>query len=63
MHDEECSGRPSIIMGDLVKECITENRRFTITGLSSHFLEISHSLLHKTVMEHKNTKQRAWSQH
>ena len=40
VHDEEHSGRPSIIMDDLVElvwECIMENHRFTITELSSNF--------------------------
>ena len=55
VHDEERSGRPSIITDDLVKlvpERIMENRRFTITELSSHFLQISHSLVQKIVTEH-----------
>ena len=54
MHDEHC-GRPSFITDDLVElvqECIMENRRFTITELSSHFPQISRPLLHKTVTEH-----------
>ena len=40
MHDEEHSGRPSIITDillELVQECNIENRRFTIVELSSHF--------------------------
>jgi transposase len=40
VHDEKRSGRPSIITDDLVelvRECIMENLRFTITELSSHF--------------------------
>ncbi|KAJ4427319.1 hypothetical protein ANN_24939 [Periplaneta americana] len=40
VHDEERSGRPSLINDDhvkLVRQCIMENRRFTITELSSHF--------------------------
>ncbi|XP_069680131.1 histone-lysine N-methyltransferase SETMAR-like isoform X2 [Periplaneta americana] len=50
--DEERSGRPSLINDDrvkLVRQCIMENRRFTITELSSHFLQISRSLLHEIV--------------
>ena len=38
MHDEEHSGRPSVITDDLlelVRERIMENRRFTVTELSS----------------------------
>ena len=37
---EECGGRPSIIMDNLVElvwECIMENHRFAIMELSSHF--------------------------
>ena len=40
VHDEERSGRPSIITNDLVElvpESIMENRHFTITELNSHF--------------------------
>ncbi|KAJ4440986.1 hypothetical protein ANN_10835 [Periplaneta americana] len=55
VHDEECSGRPSLINDDcveLVRQCILENRRFTITELSSHFPQISRSLLHEIVTKH-----------
>ena len=50
MHDEERSGRPSIITDDLVEfvqECIMENHRFTITELSSHFLLLVAQNYHK----------------
>ncbi|KAJ4427207.1 hypothetical protein ANN_24824 [Periplaneta americana] len=43
-HPEKRSGRPSLINDDrveLVRQCIMENRRFTITELSSHFPQIS----------------------
>ena len=51
-----------------------EYGRFTITELSSHFPQIFHSLLQKSVVQncapggcqsnwHQNTKQSAWSQH
>ena len=82
VHDDECSRRPSIITDDLVElvqECIMENRCFTIMELSSHFLQISCSLLQKLLRStccsencvpggcqnnwHQNTKQRAWSLH
>ncbi|KAJ4441014.1 hypothetical protein ANN_10863 [Periplaneta americana] len=46
VHDEERSGRTSLINSDrveLVRQCIMENRRFTITELSSHFPQISRS--------------------
>ncbi|KAJ4442497.1 hypothetical protein ANN_04084 [Periplaneta americana] len=55
VHDEERSGRPSLINDDrveLVRQCLKENRRFTITELSSHFPQISRSLLHEIVTKH-----------
>ncbi|PNF17893.1 hypothetical protein B7P43_G02234 [Cryptotermes secundus] len=55
VHDEKRSGRPSIITDDLVelvRECIMENRRVTITELGSHVPQISPSLLHEIVTEH-----------
>ncbi|KAJ4448384.1 hypothetical protein ANN_10400 [Periplaneta americana] len=55
VHDEERSGRTSLINDDrvkLVRQCIMENRRFTITELSSHFPQISRSLLHEIVTKH-----------
>ena len=82
MHDEERSRRPFIITDDLaelVRERFMENRCFPIKELSSHFPQISQSLLHKIVTEHcclencapgryqsnwhQKTKQSAWSQH
>ncbi|KAJ4431874.1 hypothetical protein ANN_20480 [Periplaneta americana] len=53
------SGRPSLINDDrvgLVRQCIMENRRFTITELSSHFPQISRSLLHEIVTKHLCSK-------
>ncbi|GFV72655.1 hypothetical protein TNCV_411741 [Trichonephila clavipes] len=44
VQDEECSGRPSLISVDLfelVRQSVMENRRFTITELSSRFRKIS----------------------
>ncbi|KAJ4435475.1 hypothetical protein ANN_18091 [Periplaneta americana] len=55
VHDEERSGQPSLINDDrveLVRQCIMGNRRFTITKLSSHFPQISRSLLHEIVTKH-----------
>ncbi|KAJ4440405.1 hypothetical protein ANN_08546 [Periplaneta americana] len=54
VHDEERSGRPSLINDrvELVRQCIMENRRFTITELSSHFPQIWRSLLHEIVTKH-----------
>ena len=54
MHDDPQSGRPSVVNEDLVRaveEKIRENRRFTITSLSSHFSQISQSLLHEIVSD------------
>ena len=55
VHDEERSGRPFVINDDLVelvRQRIMEDRRFTITELSSHFPQISRSLLHEIVTKH-----------
>ncbi|KAJ4436753.1 hypothetical protein ANN_16885 [Periplaneta americana] len=55
VHDEERSGRPSLINDDrveLVRQCIMENHRFTITEPSSHFPHMSRSLLHEIVTKH-----------
>ncbi|KAJ4451550.1 hypothetical protein ANN_03016, partial [Periplaneta americana] len=55
VHDEERSARPSLFNDDrveLVRQCIMENHRFTITELSSHFPQISRSLLHEIVTKH-----------
>ncbi|KAJ4437194.1 hypothetical protein ANN_17329 [Periplaneta americana] len=40
------------LTSSLVRQCIMENRRFTITELSSHFPQISRSLLHEIVIKH-----------
>ena len=48
------SGHPSLITGDLVelmRQRIVENRRFTITELSSLFPQISRSVLHEIVTQ------------
>ena len=63
VHDEERSVRPSIITDDLVKlvwERIMENRRFTITELSSHYPQISRYFLHEIAMEHLFRKLFRW---
>jgi histone-lysine N-methyltransferase SETMAR len=55
VHYDDRSGCPSLVTADLldqVNEKIRENRRFTVSELSTHFLLISHSLLHEIVMEH-----------
>jgi len=51
VHDEARSGRPSLV-NDLVRkvnERMRDDRRFTISDLSLHFLQISRTLLHDTV--------------
>lgn len=57
VHDEERSGRPSVITEDLVQtvdEKVRVNRRFTITSLSSEFSQISRSVLYEIVTERLN---------
>lgn len=55
VHDEQRSGRPSVITADLVTavdEKVRENRRFTISALSLEFPNVSKTTLHKIVSEH-----------
>ncbi|GFY03005.1 histone-lysine N-methyltransferase SETMAR [Trichonephila clavipes] len=50
VHDEERSGRPSLITEELVHvidEKIKENRKFTISALPMEFPQISRSLMHE----------------
>ncbi|GFX21274.1 histone-lysine N-methyltransferase SETMAR [Trichonephila clavipes] len=52
VHDEERSGRPSLITEKLVHaidEKIKENRKFTISALAMEFPQISRSLMHEIV--------------
>jgi len=52
VHDEARSGRPSVVNVDLVRkvnERVRDKRRFTISGLSLHFPQISRTLLCDTV--------------
>jgi len=54
IHDEERSGRPTIVTDELVakiNEKIRENRRFTITEFLLEFPQISRSLLREIVTE------------
>jgi len=49
VHDEARSGRPSLVNDDLVRkvnERARDDRRFTISDLSLHFLQISRTLLY-----------------
>jgi len=52
VHDEVRSGRPSLVNDDLVRtvnERVRDGRRFTISDLSLHFLQISRTLLYDIV--------------
>ena len=52
VHDEAQSGRPSLVIDDLVRkvnERVCDNTRFTISDLSLHFPPISRILLHDIV--------------
>jgi len=52
VRDEARSGRPSLVNNDLlgkVTERVHDDRRFTISGLSLHFPQISRTLLYDTV--------------
>lgn len=54
VHDEDRSGRPSLVTDDLVRavdEKIRENRRFTMTTLSDEFQQISRTLLYGIVTD------------
>ncbi|GBM48333.1 hypothetical protein AVEN_106532-1 [Araneus ventricosus] len=51
VHDEERSGRPSVIIKDLVQKVdgkFLENRRFTISSLSNEFPQVSRSVPYGT---------------
>jgi transposase len=52
VHDEERSGRPTVVSDDLVQsvdQIICERRRFTISELSSEILQISHIVLYELI--------------
>ena len=51
VHDEELSGRQSVISEDFLQkvEKVKLNRRFTISSLSEEFPQVSHSVLYKIV--------------
>jgi hypothetical protein len=52
VHDEDRSGRPSVVSEDLVQSVdqkICERRRFTISELSCAFTQISRTLLYVIV--------------
>ncbi|GBN82190.1 hypothetical protein AVEN_145593-1 [Araneus ventricosus] len=59
VHDEERSGRPSVINEDLVLKVgwwksSKENRRFTISSWSNEFPQVSGSVLYGIVTQHLN---------
>ncbi|GFY19679.1 HTH_48 domain-containing protein [Trichonephila clavipes] len=59
VHDEERSGRLSVITDDLmqaVETKIRENRRFTITTLSKEIPDVSRLVVYKIVTEDLNFK-------
>jgi len=54
VHDEDRSGRPSVVSENLIERIdtkIRENRRFTITELSEQFPEVSRTVLYELVTE------------
>jgi hypothetical protein len=54
VHDEEQSGRPSVVSDDLVQSVdqkVSERRRFTISELSCKFSHISCTILYETVTD------------
>jgi len=55
VHDEARSGRPSLMNDDLVhkvNERVRDDRRFTISDLSLHLLQISRTLPYDIVSSH-----------
>jgi len=50
VHDEERSGRPSLV--HKVNERVRDDRCFTISDLPLHFPQISRTLLHDIVSSH-----------
>jgi hypothetical protein len=54
VHDEERSGRPSLVSDDLVQSVdqkICERRRFTISELSCEFPHISRTVLYEIITD------------
>ncbi|GBL66663.1 hypothetical protein AVEN_11627-1 [Araneus ventricosus] len=57
VHDEESSGRHSVINEDLMQKVdgkVQVNRRFTIQSLSNELPQVSRSVLYGIVTEHLN---------
>ena len=65
VHNEERSGRPSLVTPGLmesVQQEILQNWRFAISELSGQFLQMSCSLLYEIVFRYRKTfPQRRWS--
>ncbi|KAG5318563.1 SETMR methyltransferase, partial [Pseudoatta argentina] len=54
VHDDQRSGRPSILTDDIVEKienALRDDRRFTVDELSPMFPQISRPLLHETISE------------
>ncbi|KAG5319477.1 MOS1T transposase, partial [Pseudoatta argentina] len=54
VHDDQRSGRPSILTDDIVEKienALRDDRRLTVDELSAMFPQISRSLLHETITE------------
>ncbi|KAG5315601.1 SETMR methyltransferase, partial [Pseudoatta argentina] len=54
VHDDQRSGRPSILTDDIVEKienALRDDRRLTMDELSAMFPQISRSLLHETITE------------
>ncbi|KAG5332929.1 SETMR methyltransferase, partial [Acromyrmex charruanus] len=54
VHDDQRSGRPSILIDDIVEKienALRDDRRLTVDELSAMFPQISRSLLHETITE------------
>ncbi|KYN16305.1 PREDICTED: putative uncharacterized protein FLJ37770 [Trachymyrmex cornetzi] len=52
VHDDQRSGRPSILTDDIVEKienALRDDRRLTVDELSAMFPQISRSLLHETI--------------
>jgi hypothetical protein len=55
VHDDERSGRPSVIADALkqkVNRIIRENRHFTISEVYEQYPELSRTFVHEIVTEH-----------
>jgi hypothetical protein len=53
VHDDQKSGRPSIVIEivEKIENLLHDNHRLTVDELSAMFLQISRSLLHKTITD------------